>query len=357
MKIIASEIVGLKLKLKEPYTIAYETIDTAPNIYLKVETDKGLTGFGCAAPDYGVTGETLESTIDVYYRIIEPYLKGIDPFRYYFHISKLKEELMKYPSALAMVDMMFYDLVAKKADLPLYKMLGGFRSRILTSITIGVCPVKETISKSREFLNKGFKAIKIKGGISVDEDIERVTALRKELGSKFEIRFDANQGYSVEESIKFVENTRKSKIELIEQPTNKSEPDLMGRIVESVSIPVMADESLMNLRDAFKLAKKNLADMVNIKIMKVGGINESLHINSVAKSAGVEVMVGCMDESELGIAAGLHFALARPNVIYADLDSHFDLINDPAIGTVIFKHGYLYPNELPGLGAKLNLFN
>jgi len=350
MKITNVETWSVTMKLSEPYTIAYETIESTKNIFLRIDTDNGITGFGCAAPDLMVTGETPDGVKEVCEKWITPILTGTDPLRTAFQLSRLKSYLSTNPSAMAMVDMALYDILGKFARLPLYKLLGGFRTHIKTSITIGILPLKETISKAKEFIRRKFKSIKIKGGADIDSDIERVLKVREAVGKSVELRFDANQGYSVEESLRFVEKTRPAKLELIEQPTPKGQPDLLGRVTNKVSVPIMADESLMSLRDAFRLAKRELVDMVNVKLMKVGGISEALQINAVSRAANLEVMVGCMDEAALGIAAGLHFALARPNVVYADLDGHLDLIDDPSEGAVIIRGGILHPTGKPGLG-------
>lgn len=350
MKITNIEAWEVKMKLREPYTIAYDTFTMADNVFLRIETDKGITGYGCAAPDPEVTGDSADTVLEAYESVIKPGLKGSDPLRAAFLLSRLREPLKARPSARAMVDMALYDILGKAAGLPLYKILGGFRRHIKTSITIGILPLEETVQKAGAFIKQGFKSLKLKGGSDVESDIERVLKVREAVGKSIELRFDANQGYTVEDALRFFESTRSAKVELIEQPTPRGEPDLLKRVTRGISIPIMADESMMNLRDAFRLARRDIVDMVNIKLMKCGGIYEALHINSVAHAAGMDVMVGCMDEAAVSIAAGLHFALARPNVAYADLDGHLDLMDDPSAGAVILKNGILYPTPNPGLG-------
>ncbi|UXP31777.1 dipeptide epimerase [Reichenbachiella agarivorans] len=350
MRIVALECWQEKLKLLEPYTIAYETIDSATNVFLRIETDKGINGYGCAAPDWEVTGETGATVLAAFQQIIEPYLKGKEPFSYALILEELKGLLKNQPSALCMVDMALFDLIGKKTQEPVYRLLGGYRDSIPTSVTVGILSVDETLERAKDFIQQGFFILKIKGGSDIEVDIERIMKLREMVGPEMEIRFDANQGYTVAQAVDFMHKIRSANIELLEQPTHKENDNLLKQVSNQVSVPVMADESLMTLKDVFHLTSNNCTDMINIKLMKAGGIMEAMRINAVAKAANVETMVGCMDESSMGIAAGLHFALARPNILYADLDGHFDLIDDPFASMVKCKKGILYPSTRPGFG-------
>jgi L-alanine-DL-glutamate epimerase-like enolase superfamily enzyme len=349
MKITQTSCTAQRFNLKAPYTIAYETVDHCDNIFLTIETDAPWVGLGCAAPDKEITGETRESVLAAYRNVIEPALRGQSPFHYARIVDSLKSKLANEPSALAMVDMALFDLVAKKAGLPLYQMLGGYRDHIETSITIGIMDLESTLALALKWKKAGFRSLKIKGGIEIESDIERIIRVREAIGRDISLRFDANGGFTVDQAVQFIRRTHEAGIELFEQPTKRENQELLKQVSQRVSVPVMADESLMTLKDVFHLMQNDCTDMVNVKLMKVGGIAEAMHINSVAKAASVETMIGCMDESALAISAGLHFALACGNVIYADLDGHLDLIDDPYAHFVHLRDGVLYPSGRAGI--------
>lgn len=352
MKITRVEAWLVSMKLSEPYAIAYDQIFEARNVMLRLETDRGIVGLGCAAPDPAVTGETADGVLESLTEAASGTLMNADPLRWGLLMQRLRDEpLSGQPSAAAAVDMALFDVLGKTAGLPLWKVWGGYRECIKTSVTIGICPEAETVERARDWVAQGFSCLKIKGGQAVELDIARVVKVRQAVGRQVELRFDANQGYSLADARRFVQGTREHSISILEQPTPKGDPDLLGRVTEQVPVPVMADESLLTLRDAFLLASEGLADMVNIKLMKAGGIAQAMHIRSVARAAGLEVMVGCMDESALGIAAGLHFSLAHPTVQYADLDGHLGLQGDPFADAVILRQGVLYPADGPGFGV------
>jgi L-alanine-DL-glutamate epimerase-like enolase superfamily enzyme len=338
------------LKLREPYTVAYESFDMCEVVFTELTTDQGTTGRGCAAPDLHVTGESAAAVLQSMNRISETCLRGRDVFEYGQVMEELKQQLPDEPATRSMVDMALHDLIAQKAGVPLYKLLGGYRKSIPTSITIGIQTLESTLSMALRYTKQGFRILKVKGGLDVREDIEKINRIREVVGKKISIRFDANQGYTLQDSLNFIKGVRKADIELLEQPVKKNDIDFLRTLTHTTDMPVMADESLQSLNDAFLLSKDRSTDLINIKLMKTGGILEAMHINSVARAAGIGVMVGCMDESALGIAAGLHFALSRPNILYADLDGHLDLLEDPFQGMLSIVEGNLIPPETRGLG-------
>ncbi len=351
MKIRRIEFRTEAFELSESYTIAYEKLERVENVFLRIETDT-TTGFGCAAPDLHVTGETAATVTKALAEVAEPVLRGADALARGRLLAELEPLCREHPSALAAVDLALHDLLGKAAGLPLWRLLGGHRDRIATSVTIGILNLEDAVRAARRRVAEGFVHLKLKGGRDVEEDIARVLAIREAVGETIGLRFDANQGYSVAESVSLVDRTRGARLELIEQPTIKDRPDLLGKVTEAVHLPVMADESLVSVRDAFRLAGEGLVDMVNIKLMKVGGIARAQRMDAVARAARLETMVGCMDESALAIAGALAFALSSSNVLYADLDGHLDLVGDPAAGALPIVGGFLVGPEGPGLGVE-----
>jgi L-alanine-DL-glutamate epimerase-like enolase superfamily enzyme len=350
MKITGLDVWSMTMRLSEPYTIAYESVDAAVNVFIRIKTSGGIVGYGCAAPDTEVTGETPGSALDFINSAARYHLMGKDPLNYRRIVDKIACIAPPAPSCTAAVDMALLDILGKISGLPLFRLLGGMRDRIATSATIGILPVDETVRRAVHWVGRGFSSLKIKGGIDVEQDIERILMVRETVGEAIDLSLDANQGYTPQQAMQFVRGTKKARPSLLEQPTPRGDLELMGYVCAAADIPIMADESLLTVRDAAEIARHGIADMFNVKIMKVGGISTAMEIGALARAFDIGVMAGCTDEAALGIAAGLHFALAAPAVVRADLDGHLPLTGDPTSGAVILEDGWLSPTGRPGLG-------
>ena len=322
---------------KEPFVIATGSSNIARNVIVKVITDEG-TGLGNACPN-SVTRETHE-TIQMALKIFSDELVGEDAEDFKGMNLRMDEILERNPSAKAGIDIALYDLMGKKNGKPVFEIFGKNKDKMLTDMTIGIMGIKEAVDHAIHHKNQGFRVLKIKIGLDKDEDVERIKGVREAIGEDMIIRVDANQGYSVETALEVLTLIEPYNIEQVEQPVKWDDIWGLKEVKENSHIPITADEAVKTKEDATVIIEHECAHNINIKLMKCGGLTKALEINKIAGENGIPTMIGCMGENKISIAAGLHFALSQENVKYADLDSHFSLIDDRTKGGFSFEDGF-----------------
>jgi L-alanine-DL-glutamate epimerase-like enolase superfamily enzyme len=179
-------------------------------------------------------------------------------------------------------------------------------------------------------------------------------AIRDAVGYKCRIRIDANQGYSVPQAVEALRGMEKFQIEFCEQPVVHTDIEGMAYVRKLSPIPIAADESLWSPADAVRLIEAKACDYFNIKLTKAGGITNALKIAWIAEAADIRCMIGCMEESRIGLTAAAHVHAARKNIIFADLDSFMDLAEDPILDGISIKDGMITLPEKPGLGVDID---
>lgn len=351
MKIDRVEWFAKALPREEVFATARHASDVANVVFVRLESE-AVEGWGAASPS-DVTGETPETVIAA----LETLAAGLRGFAFERarDVADAMDRLLPgHPAAKAAIDMAVFDAHAKYRGLPLHEMLGTSRDKALTDRTVGLMAPADAVEKAKGFVRRGFRAIKVKLEGRANADLERITLLRKALGNHILLRADANQAYSYRQALQFARQAYPRVVEFLEQPLPADDLDGMRNLTEESPMPIMADESVLSPRDAARIAWGKCARLVNLKLMKTGGIARAIEANAICESAAVPTMAGCNAESQLSIAAGLHFALSQKNVRFVDLDSHFSLAEDPAAG-VVFEDGYLKPSGKPGLGVDVRL--
>ncbi len=353
MKITDIELGMLRVPLKTPFKTALRTVDTVEDIVVLVRTDSGYTGYGEAPATAVITGDTHGSIIEAINTFIKPRLIGQDISNLNRICALIESSMERNTSAKAAVEIAIYDLWAQLHGAPLYQMLGGGDPVITTDITISVDYIDKMVADSLSALERGFESLKIKVGKDIGLDIERVKAIHAAVEGRALLRLDANQGWTAKQAVYAMNALENAGVvlELLEQPVKANDLAGMKYVTERVNTPVMADESVFSPHQVFELIQHSAADIINIKLMKTGGISNAIKIADIAALYGVPCMIGCMLESSISVAAAVHLAAAKSGAISkVDLDGPSLGQFNPVEGGVIFNESEITITDAPGLG-------
>jgi L-alanine-DL-glutamate epimerase-like enolase superfamily enzyme len=353
MKIKSVRAYKKNLALQKPYTIARETISDVENVFFEIELENGMKGMGAANPAPEVVGETPSQTYQHLQSGFIEYLIGKDIRQFLYHIYTCKKHFANLPGTQAAIDIALHDAFGKFIGIPVVDFYGRHHHKMLTSVTIGIKNVVETMEDADDYYKKGFKVLKVKTGLDAELDAERVIKLKEKFGERFVIRVDANTGYDLKQLKLFLEKTETTGIELIEQPLKPAFDKDLTQLPDGIRKILAADESLKNAGSALKLSQRNLYGIFNIKLMKCGGIAGAHEIATIARPANIELFWGCNDESIISITAALHTAFSCPRTKYLDLDGSLDLAEDVVSGGFTIENGFMFPNDKPGLGLEI----
>lgn len=346
------EIIRLNIPLKEPIHISLGIIQSTENILIKIHTDAGITGIGEGSPLKQIVGEVQASEFETA-RYMAAVIKGKDPVAIEERLFDIDREIAGNYTLKSAFDMALYDILGKSAGLPLYQLLGGSNTReIFTDMTVYLGTPEKMAAEAAAYKKKGFQSIKVKLGTTVKEDIARIEAIRKAIGYDIPLRIDANQGWDTVTAISILKLLEKYDIEHCEEPIAHWNNRDLVYVRNNSPIPIMADESVFDHRDAFRLASMGACDYFNIKLAKTGGIHNALKIIAIGEAAGIKSQVGCMSESRYALTALTHIVAARKNIVHFDIDSSLSQAEDPVTGGIIYKDkGKWELPDQPGIGA------
>lgn len=354
MQISRIDVTPAQLKLHTPFRTAAHPAPATQIavVFIRAELVRDYgDAWGCA-----VLGPASEHTLEQATRACQACaekLRDLNPLNTQRALMELSELTGGSSAVRCAFDMLLYDLLGLWSGLPLFRLLGGYRDRIQTSITLGLNDVPATVEMARKRAQDGFRILKLKGGLDAEEDVRRVRAVHRAL-PELTLRLDADQGYSIQEALD-VSRALEGRLEFLEQPTPADDLVALRQVTENSPVPILADESVGGPDSVLAIVNQRAAHGVSTKLASCGGLDCARQVDTIARAGHLSTMVGCLNEPALLIAAGLAFALSSPNVRYGDLDGYFNLENDPSVPGFQFADGWLIASTTPGLGCSVNL--
>jgi len=353
MQITKADVTPVELKLSQPVRMAgYPVINQVTALFVRLQTKEGRDAWGCAVTHPELTGQKTEDVLIACQKGAD-LAPDLNPINLENSLARLSQIIDDFPAAMCAYDLALHDLLGVTAGMPLYRILGGYRNKILTSATVFLGTVQESVEQAQIRAKQGFRMLKIKGGLDPEEDVRRVQAIRRALPDLI-LRLDADGGYSVEQALD-VARVLGDHLEMIEQPTPAADLTGLRQVMRHSPVPVLADQSVKGPISALEIATHRYADGMSIKIATCGGLRCARQMDAIARVSHLTMMVSCVVEPALLISAGLSFALSSPGIEYADLDGYLDITNDPTIPGFQLEDGWLVATEVPGLGCIVEL--
>ncbi len=337
MKITDVKIYPEDMPLKVPFITAKRRLDVIRDYVVEITTDTGVVGFGACAPTPVITGDTVGSIIYAVEEYIKPRLVGKEVS---LELLPFVRDCMEHNSSpKAAIDIALYDLLSKNEGKTIYEYMGGKGKFCLkTDITISLGDPETMIRDTENALKDGFDVLKVKLGTVPAEDKARIAAIASVVGKDIPVRLDANQAWLPKDAVDLCDFALASgmNIELVEQPVHYRDLDGLEYVTKNTSADILADESAFSYYDVEEILKRGAADLINIKLMKCGGLYEAERIHALASKYGAECMLGCMMEGPVSVAAAAQFAAAK-GITKVDLDAPIlckDLVNNTSVDFV-----------------------
>ena len=351
--IVALSAEPLDIPLLEQFAIATGRVSAARNALVRVRLANGVEGIGEAAPFPPSGGETQETALAAIAGMVT-LLEGHDVIQWRTLARRLTASFEHQATARAGVEAAMLDALTRTWGVPLYRYLGEAGATVETDITIPIESPEHMRDLARRYAEQGASTLKIKVGADLDDDLDRVLAV-VEGAPDCDIMLDGNQGYTPSEALDLLRSLAQEDVApiLFEQPVHRHDLEGLKFVTERAGIPVAADEAVHTAADALRIAKMGAANVINIKLMK-SGFAEALDIAAVCRAAHIDLMVGAMMESRLGIMASASFIAGVGGFRYVDLDTPMLLASDPFVGGFT-QEGMVYHLDpsAPGMGVTL----
>ena len=354
MKITKVRLGRISVPLRVPFKTALRTVNSVEDVIVEIHTDTGHIGYGEAPPTGVITGDTTGAIIGAIQDHIGKLILGREVDEFEDLLQVVQKSMVHNSSAKAAVDMALWDLYGQLYNIPVHKLMGGSKKQIVTDLTISVNDPEVMVKDALDAVARGYDCLKMKVGVSPELDVARLSAVRKAVGNDITIRIDANQAWTPKQAVKILNSMQDQglDIELVEQPVKAHDFEGLKYVTERSYVPVLADESVFSPEDAMTIMKMGAADLINIKLMKCGGLYNALKIASAAEVFGVECMIGCMLEAKIAVNAAVHLACAKNIITKVDLDGPVLCSEDPIIGGAVFNEKIITVSDEPGLGIK-----